>query len=65
MKFYDLTMLNVILTLGKTTVGALLERFYDPKEGSILLDGCDIEDLDTKWLRGSYLGYIGQVQEYM
>ena len=42
-------------------MGALLERFYDAKEGSIKLDGCDIKSLDTKWLRGSYLGYIGQV----
>ncbi|XP_063694689.1 mitochondrial potassium channel ATP-binding subunit-like [Bolinopsis microptera] len=45
---------------GKSTVGALLERFYEPKEGTILLDGRDIGELDTKWLRGSCLGYIGQ-----
>ena len=50
-----------MLIAGKSTVGALLERFYEPEEGTILLDGRDIGALDTKWLRGSCLGYIGQV----
>src|SRR4029077_15216623 len=26
---------------GKTTIGRLLARFYDPQEGNILLDGID------------------------
>ena len=36
---------------GKSTVISLLQRFYDPDGGSILLDGRDIKTLDLKWLR--------------
>lgn len=36
---------------GKTTVINLLERFYDPSHGQILLDGIDIRGLEPKWLR--------------
>lgn len=36
---------------GKTTLIALLMRFYDPQEGRIILDGHDIRDLKQKSLR--------------
>jgi len=36
---------------GKSTVVALVERFYDAVEGSVKLDGVDIKDLNLKWLR--------------
>ncbi len=36
---------------GKTTIINLLERFYDPDGGEILLDGVDLRDLDPNWLR--------------
>jgi len=36
---------------GKTTIINLLERFYDPIEGQILLDGIDLRALDPAWLR--------------
>ncbi|VEN52920.1 unnamed protein product, partial [Callosobruchus maculatus] len=45
---------------GKSTVVALLERFYDVKEGSITLDGHDIRTLDPTWLRKRALGLISQ-----
>ncbi len=36
---------------GKTTVTDLLERFYDPSSGSILLDGIDIRQYDIAQYR--------------
>lgn len=36
---------------GKTTLINLLERLYDPLEGSIRLDGTDLRRLDLRWLR--------------
>ncbi|XP_060805633.1 mitochondrial potassium channel ATP-binding subunit [Amyelois transitella] len=45
---------------GKSTVVALLERFYDIDRGQITIDGVDIKELDVKWLRGRALGLIGQ-----
>ncbi|EGC33546.1 hypothetical protein DICPUDRAFT_80697 [Dictyostelium purpureum] len=44
---------------GKSTVISLLERFYDPLEGSITLDGIDIKDINLNWLR-SNLGLVNQ-----
>jgi len=44
---------------GKSTVVKLLERFYDPLEGSVMLDGTDIKELNVKHLR-SMIGYVGQ-----
>lgn len=36
---------------GKSTVTALLRRFYDVSSGSITLDDVDIRELDPAWLR--------------
>ena len=36
---------------GKSTVVGLLERWYQPTSGQILLDGLDIADYNTNWLR--------------
>ncbi|EOD14122.1 putative ABC transporter [Emiliania huxleyi CCMP1516] len=44
---------------GKSTLVALLERFYDPQGGAITLDGVDIRTLNLRWLR-SQLGLVGQ-----
>ncbi|XP_010884312.1 mitochondrial potassium channel ATP-binding subunit [Esox lucius] len=45
---------------GKSTVASLLERFYDPSSGVIMLDGLDIRTLDPSWLRGQVIGFISQ-----
>ncbi|CAE8581652.1 unnamed protein product [Polarella glacialis] len=37
---------------GKSTTIALLQRFYDPRAGSVHLDGQDLRDLNLAWLRG-------------
>ncbi|KAF9242534.1 P-loop containing nucleoside triphosphate hydrolase protein [Melanogaster broomeanus] len=44
---------------GKSTIIALIERFYDPLSGSVKLDGVDIRDLNIKWLR-SQIGLVSQ-----
>jgi ABC-type multidrug transport system fused ATPase/permease subunit len=44
---------------GKSTVVSLLERFYDPLEGSIELDGTDLKKMNVSYLR-SCIGYVGQ-----
>ncbi|KAM5125659.1 mitochondrial potassium channel ATP-binding subunit [Mantella aurantiaca] len=45
---------------GKSTIAALLERFYDPVQGAVELDGVDIRSLDPSWLRGEVIGFINQ-----
>ncbi|XP_019327031.1 PREDICTED: ATP-binding cassette sub-family B member 8, mitochondrial-like, partial [Aptenodytes forsteri] len=45
---------------GKSTVAALLERFYEPTQGTITLDGHNISSLDPSWLRGQVIGFISQ-----
>ncbi len=44
---------------GKTTVGQLLPRFYDPTAGRVLLDGVDVRDLRLAELRRA-VGVIPQ-----
>ncbi|GAB2785659.1 ABC transporter ATP-binding protein [Streptomyces daliensis] len=44
---------------GKTTLFTLLERFYEPVSGRILLDGADVRDRPLADLRAA-LGYIEQ-----
>ena len=46
---------------GKSTIISLLERFYDPAEGQICLDGHDIRDLNLQWLR-SQMRLVQQVR---
>ncbi|KAG5524212.1 hypothetical protein RHGRI_031022 [Rhododendron griersonianum] len=44
---------------GKSTIVSLLERFYEPLSGQILLDGVDIREFDIKWLR-QQIGLVNQ-----
>nr|GMC73472.1 ABC transporter B family member 15-like [Ipomoea batatas] len=44
---------------GKSTVVALLQRFYDPLAGEILVDGVAIDKIQIKWLR-SQMGLVSQ-----
>ncbi|NXO70939.1 MDR1 protein, partial [Phainopepla nitens] len=44
---------------GKSTTLQLLQRFYDPDQGEITLDGRDIRTLNTKWLREN-IGIVSQ-----
>lgn len=44
---------------GKSTIASLMLRLYDPTEGSVLLDGKEVRDLNTRQLRSC----IGMVQQ--
>ncbi|EPS64351.1 hypothetical protein M569_10429, partial [Genlisea aurea] len=44
---------------GKSTVISMIERFYEPLSGQILLDGTDIRELDLNWLR-QQIGLVNQ-----
>ncbi|XP_020577107.1 ABC transporter B family member 19 [Phalaenopsis equestris] len=44
---------------GKSTVVSLIERFYDPNQGQILLDNVDIRILQLRWLRDQ-IGLVNQ-----
>ena len=36
---------------GKSTIVNLLDKFYEPQKGTITLDGVDLKDYDTRFLR--------------
>uniref|UniRef100_A0A452GPE0 Bile salt export pump n=1 Tax=Gopherus agassizii TaxID=38772 RepID=A0A452GPE0_9SAUR len=44
---------------GKSTTMQLIQRFYDPSEGMVTLDGHDIRSLNIQWLR-SLIGIVEQ-----
>ncbi|XP_006644533.3 ABC transporter B family member 4-like isoform X1 [Oryza brachyantha] len=44
---------------GKSTVISLVERFYDPQSGEVLIDGINIKKLRLDWIRGK-IGLVSQ-----
>ncbi|XP_030551796.1 ABC transporter B family member 4-like isoform X1 [Rhodamnia argentea] len=36
---------------GKSTVISLIERFYDPQAGEVLIDGINLKEFQLKWIR--------------
>ncbi|GAB4827247.1 ATP-binding cassette sub- B member 9 [Ancistrocladus abbreviatus] len=44
---------------GKSTVISLVERFYDPDAGEVLIDGVNLKRLQLKWLR-QQIGLVSQ-----
>ncbi|KAK6935921.1 ABC transporter-like, ATP-binding domain, partial [Dillenia turbinata] len=44
---------------GKSTIISLIERFYDPVAGQILLDGRDLKMFNLRWLR-NHMGLVQQ-----
>ncbi len=44
---------------GKSTIVNLLDKFYEPDSGQILLDGIDLRDYDTQFLR-DHIGLVLQ-----
>jgi ABC-type multidrug transport system fused ATPase/permease subunit len=44
---------------GKTTISNLLQRFYDPNEGTIYIDDIDMKDYNINYLRNN-IGFVAQ-----
>ncbi|CAJ2658715.1 unnamed protein product [Trifolium pratense] len=44
---------------GKSTVISLLERFYDPEAGEVLIDGVNLKNLQLRWIR-EQIGLVSQ-----
>uniref|UniRef100_A0A7S3GJN5 ATP-dependent transporter ycf16 n=1 Tax=Palpitomonas bilix TaxID=652834 RepID=A0A7S3GJN5_9EUKA len=44
---------------GKSTIMSMVQRFYDPLSGQVLLDEHDLTTLNPRWLRHQ-MGYVGQ-----
>ncbi|BFG25063.1 hypothetical protein CerSpe_113370 [Prunus speciosa] len=44
---------------GKSTVISLIERFYDPRAGEVLIDGINLKEFQLKWIR-SKIGLVSQ-----
>ncbi|NXU20405.1 MDR1 protein, partial [Pardalotus punctatus] len=44
---------------GKSTTVQLIQRFYDPKEGTVTIDGQDIKTLNVRYLR-EVIGVVNQ-----
>jgi len=44
---------------GKSTLAKLLLKFYEPEKGALYMDGIDIRDIDTRYLREK-IGYVPQ-----
>ncbi|KAL5182709.1 ABC transporter B family member 11 [Glycine soja] len=44
---------------GKSTVISLIERFYDPQAGEVLIDGINLRELQLKWIRQK-IGLVSQ-----
>ncbi|ORY46766.1 hypothetical protein BCR33DRAFT_848837 [Rhizoclosmatium globosum] len=45
---------------GKSSIASLLLRFYDPANGSVLIDGHDLRTLDANYLRENVIAFVSQ-----
>ncbi|KAL4352496.1 hypothetical protein GQ457_06G030810 [Hibiscus cannabinus] len=44
---------------GKSTVISLIERFFDPQAGEVLIDGINLKEFQLRWIRGK-IGLVSQ-----
>ncbi|XP_074579514.1 ABC transporter B family member 4-like [Curcuma longa] len=44
---------------GKSTIVSLIERFYDPQVGEVLIDGINLKEFQLSWIRGK-IGLVSQ-----
>ena len=55
----QITALVGLSGAGKSTVVNLLDKFYEPQKGTITLDGVDLREYDTRYLR-EHIGLVLQ-----
>ena len=55
----QITALVGLSGAGKSTIVNLLDKFYEPQTGTITLDGVDLREYDTKFLR-EHIGLVLQ-----
>ena len=55
---FFITPLSPLSRIESTTI-QLIQRFYDPDSGRVLVDGKDIKSLNVAWLR-SHIGIVSQ-----
>jgi ABC-type transport system involved in Fe-S cluster assembly fused permease/ATPase subunit len=48
-----------VVCSGKSTIIQLLERFYDPDQGTVLVDGTNLKDVNVRWWRNN-VGLVSQ-----
>jgi ABC-type multidrug transport system fused ATPase/permease subunit len=56
--FISFPVVVLVFIIESTTI-QLIQRFYDPDQGRVLLDGKDIKTLNVAWLR-SQIGVVSQ-----
>ena len=44
---------------GKSTVISLIQRFYDPQAGEVVIDGINMKEFQLRWIRGK-IGLVSQ-----
>lgn len=44
---------------GKSTIVQMIERFYDPDQGEVLIDGENLKNINLREFRTN-IGYVGQ-----
>lgn len=51
--------MSLSYTTGKSSCLQLLQRFYDPEQGTVLLDNRNLTELNVNWIRQN-IGVVGQ-----
>jgi len=51
---------TAVVVSGKSTLPALLMRFYDPTSGVVRIDGSDVRELSPQWVR-AHMSIVQQV----
>ena len=50
---------NIVFTTFNIDFSQMIQRFYDPSNGGVVLDGVDLKNVNLGWLRDQ-IGVVGQ-----